>query len=239
MPESQGFDPTGISAILGSVTGLAQTVGGFIQAGRANKDLKKLFKQRKAYETPAEIFEILQMTQNNAQSGFGAETMDFLTGQADRGLSASLGTAARLGADPNALGGILDSYYQDIFKIGGENELLKMKKFDSLTNALQLVSQNKEAEQISADNLIKDQMAAAAARLGKGEQNISSGAGLLLNSATAFETNSLYNDRTNALNNLNQPVSNQRIGNRGLLDYNYPDLDAGGRPTPRRSGIVN
>lgn len=187
------LDPTGISSIVGAATGLAQTVGGFIQAGRANKELKNLFKQRKAFQTPQEIFDILQMNEYASQTGFGADTMDFLTGQTEKGLSSSLETAKRLGADPNAISGVLDTYFQDIFKIGSEDELLKMKKFDSLLNATQLVAANKEAEYISKENILKDQMAAVAARLGKGEQNISSGANLLLNSATAFATNSLYN----------------------------------------------
>lgn len=185
-----------IAAGLGAVTGLAQT---FINAGkekRANRELKRLFSQRKAFQTPEEIFEILNMQQFNAQQGFSDETTSYLTGQAGAGLSAGLGTAARLGADPNQLGGIIDNYYQDIFKIGSESDLVKMKKFDSLTNALNLVAENKAAEQVSEDNLIKDQMQAVASRVGAANAGQQSGLNLALSSIGALATNNLYKTNT-------------------------------------------
>lgn len=171
-----------VGAIAGAIVGTVQAVAGLIQQGKANRKADRLFKQRKAFQTPAEIFDILQMSQNNAQTGLGAETTNYLTGQADRGLSSSLNTAAMLGADPNQLGGTLDSYFQDIFKIGNENELAKMKKFDNLLNATQLVAQNNEAEQISEDNLLKDQLQATGASKAAGVQNTQSGLNLVMNS---------------------------------------------------------
>lgn len=191
--------PLPIAAAVAGVAGLIQGGIGLAQQGRANKQLNKLFKQRRQFETPSEIFDILQMNQYASQTGFGADTMDFLTGQADRGLSSSLGTAQRLGADPNAIGGILDSYFQDIFKIGSDDELLKMKKFDSLLNATQLLAANKEAEWLSKENILKDQMAAIATKVQAGQQNLQSGANLALGSLVAAEK--FYNDDNNNNNN--------------------------------------
>lgn len=228
--------PIPIAAAVAGVAGLVQGVGGLIQQGRANKQLNKLFKQRTAFETPSEIFDILQMNQYASQTGFGADTMDFLTGQADRGLSSSLGTAQRLGADPNAIGGILDSHFKNIFKIGSEDELLKMKKFDSLLNATQLLAANKEAEWLSKENILKDKMAALATKVDAGRQNLQSGANLGLNALVAAEN---FYKTDNGTTNGSSITSSSGVGNRGLLDYNYPDLDAGGRPIPRRRGIVN
>lgn len=184
-----------IAGGIGAAIGGIQAIIGAGQANRANEDLKKLFSQRKAFKTPAEIFEILNMQQFNAAEGFSDDTTSYLTGQAGAGLAAGLGTASRLGADPNNLSGIIDSYYADIFKIGAESDLVKMKKFDSLTSALQLVAQNKEAEQVSADNLIKDQMQAAAARLNAGQQNIQSGLNASINSLTTLAMSDLYKDK--------------------------------------------
>lgn len=177
------------------LVGGVQSLIGAGQEKRANRELSRLFKQRKAYSTPQEILDIVQMQENNAQTGFGAETLDYLTTGADRGMAAGLDTAKMLGADPNALGGILDGYFQDIFKIGGENELAKMKKFDGLINATQLLADNKVAEQISADNLIKDQMAAKAQQVAAGTQNIQSGLNLGLNALSTFANS--YRDTDN------------------------------------------
>lgn len=163
---------------------------------RANKELKRLFSQRKAFQTPEEIFDILNLTQFNAAQGFSDDTMSYLTGQAGAGLSAGLGTAARLGADPNQMAGIIDDYYQDIFKVGAESDLVKMKKFDSFTNALNMVAENEAAEWQSQDNLIKDQMQAVATRVGAANQGQQSGLNLALSSLAALATNNLYKTNT-------------------------------------------
>jgi len=189
------IDPVSASvSALNLLVGGAQALIGGGQVKRANEEMGRLFKQRKAYQTPEEIMQIVQMQQNNAQTGFGAETTEYLTTGANRGLAAGLGTAKMLGADPNALGGILDGYFQDIFKIGGENELLKMKKFDGLIDATKLLAQHKDAEWQSEENLIKDQLQAASAKAGAGQLNLQSGINLGLNALSSFATNNLYNN---------------------------------------------
>lgn len=183
--------PVVAAAITGGV-GLLQN---FINAGKekkANKELKRLFSQRKAFQTPEEIFDILNLSQFNAAQGFSDETTSYLTGQAGAGLAGSLGAATRLGADPNALSGTIDQYYQDIFKVGAESDLVKMKKFDSFTNALNLVAENDAAEQISADNLIKDQMQSVASRVGAANTGQQSGLNLALSSLASLASNNLY-----------------------------------------------
>lgn len=195
-----------IAAGVGAAVGGVQALVNAGKERRANRELKNLFSQRRQFQTPEEIFEILNMQQFNAQQGFSDQTTEYLTGQAGAGLSAGLGTAARLGADPNQLGGLIDNYYQDIFKIGSESELVKMKKFDSLTTALNLVAENKAAEQVSADNLIKDQMQAVASRVGAANAGQQSGLNLALSSIGALATNNLY--KTNTPNNSTVTASN-------------------------------
>jgi hypothetical protein len=208
MPDQQGFDPTGITAGISGVVGLAQTLIESGKAKKANKELGRLFKQRKSFQTPDEVFQILQMNENNAQAGFGAETLDYLTSGANVGLSSSLSTAKMLGADPNALGATVDSYFRDIFKIGGENELMKLKKFDGLQNALTMVAQNKEAEQISKDNLIKDQMQAQAQKVGAAQQGVQSGLNLGLNALSTFATKNMYGNKNGTNSSTTNTVTN-------------------------------
>lgn len=225
-----------IAGAVGSVVGLAQT---FIEGGkakRANKDLQRLFKKRKAFTTPAEVFDILNLTESNAAQGFSDETINYLTGQAGSGLSAGLGTASRLGADPNQLSTLLDSYYQDIFKIGAENELVKMKKFDSLTNAIGLVAQNKEAEYQSRENLIKDQMQAAAARLGKAEQGVNSGLNFAIQGLTNLAASDLYKTKTpNSPEIIASNIPATVPAGRNL-DFTIADMVGKFRRTPATSG---
>lgn len=162
------------------------------KAKRANRDLKRLFSQRKAFKTPSEVFDILNLSQFNAQQGFSDDTMAYLTNQAGAGLSAGLGAATRLGADPNQLSGMIDQYFSNIFRVGAESDMVKMKRFNDFSNALQLVAANEEAEQISKDNLIKDQMAAASQRLGAAQTGIQSGLNFAVNSAAILASNDIY-----------------------------------------------
>lgn len=204
-------DPLSIAAAVG---GLIQGGIGAVQQGKNNRNLRRLFRQREAFQTPEEIFDIVNMTANNAQTGLGAETTNYLTGQADRGLTASLDAATRLGADPNQIGGVLDSYFQDIFSIGNENELAKMRKFDSLMSATQLLAQNKEAEWASQQEILKDQMAMYGQRAQAGAQNLNNGLNLALSGAASALTPTypLTNPQTAITGRRPTPLSNTQGG---------------------------
>lgn len=179
------------SQAFGQLTGVAQTIGGFISAKKANKNLANLFKKRKAFQTPSEIFDIVNAQEAN-QAGFSPETLEYLTTGANSGLSSALGAATKLGADPNAISSLLNNYSRDLFRIGGENELVKMKKFDGLMNAWQLLAGNKEAEWLSKENMLKDQMAAVGDQVKAAEKNISSGINLVTNATAAAGSGNMY-----------------------------------------------
>ena len=179
-------------------------MGGAIQSISAKKQMKKenekldqLFAQRTAFQTPSEVYDILNLSQNEAQQGFSDQTMEYFTGQAGAGLAGTLGVAKRLGADPNNLDNILDSYYGDIFRIGAESDLVKMKKTDQFTKALGLVAANEEAEWQSRENIIKDQMQAASARFDAQNLQYNSGFGLLTQAGTNLAIDDLYTEDIN------------------------------------------
>lgn len=184
-----------VAAAIGGLTGTIQSLIGSGQIKRGNRELNRLFSQRQAYQTPQEIFDILNLTQFNAAQGFSDETMSYLTNEAGAGLASSLGAATKLGADPNNLSALVDNYYKDIFKIGGENELQKLKKFDSLTNAIQLVAQGKDAEWQSEENILKDRMQAAASKVAGGQANLQSGLNATISSMASLASMGLYNKK--------------------------------------------
>lgn len=183
------------ASVIGAGAGLIQTVIGAIGQGKANKKLKKLFKQRSEFQTPQEVFDILNSTQYNAQSGYDPQTLDFLTNSADRSFATQTGTALRLGADPNMVAGLDDRYLQDIMRIGSDNATLQLQNFDKFLNAKQLVATNKEAEWQSKENLIKDQMQAITGQAAAGAQNVNSGFNLLTQGIANYGTAQLYKDR--------------------------------------------
>lgn len=176
--------------------GAYQSAKGASNQKKAEKRSEELFKNRKQYETPAEILDIFNQAQYNAQTGFSNTTLSYLTSQANGALAGSLDTAKQLGADPNSISGLLDQSFQNIFKIGSENDMLKMKKFDNLLNATQMVAQGKDAEYVSGQNLIKDQMAVQFQKGQQAQIDRQSGLNLIINGASAVATSGLFKTDT-------------------------------------------
>jgi hypothetical protein len=188
-----------VSAAITVGGGLIQSLIGGIGQGKANKKLKKLFKQREAYSTPQEVFDILNSTQYQAQSGFDASTLEYLTNQNDRGFATQTGTALRLGADPNMISGLDDKYLQNLMRIGSEDASLQLQNFDKFLNAKQLVADNKTAEWQSREDILKDQIQSVSGKAAAGAQNVSSGLNLVTQGISNYGTSRLYKDRTKTL----------------------------------------
>lgn len=233
-------DPITLAASgVGVLIGTAQSLINSGRAKRANRDLKRLFSQRKAFQTPQEVFDILNLTQFNASQGFSDETMSFLTNQSGAGLSAGLDAATTLGADPNQLSGMIDQYFSNLFRIGAESEQVKMKRANEFISAMQLVAGNKEAEWASRENIIKDQMAAATQRLTAAQTGIQSGMNLALNSAALGVGSTLYRDNTPpAVPPAGVDTSPYTATNPGTP--RQIDVSTGERPqVPNRSSLFN
>ncbi len=188
-----GVDP--LSMALSAV----QTGLGIVQSISGKAKMNKLLSQRKAYETPEEYYDILQATESVAQQGYDAFTLNYLTGQLDRGLSSSLGAATRLGADPNDLSAIYDRFEQGIMKVGAENHALNMENFSKYLSAKDVIGQNKAAEWASQQDIIKDKMQAAGSDMQAGLQNVGSGVNAMIGTSAAAKMGNLYSEKNNSI----------------------------------------
>lgn len=191
-PISDAAGAASLATPVGLGVAAAQGVLGLVQSLTADAKIKKLLAQRKAYQTPEEIFKILQASENRAASGYDAQTLNYLTGQTDRALGAATNAATLLGADPNDLSAIFDQKIQSIMKIGAENHLENMKNFSNYISALGLVADNRAAEQKSQQDLLKDQLQAASLNKAVGGQNIAGGINTALSTLSSAATMDLY-----------------------------------------------
>ena len=169
-----------------------QAVMGIIQSISSNARMKKLMGQRVPYQTPQEIFKLMNATKSLASQGFDPKTFDFLNNQVDRGMSASIGAATRLGADPNTLSMIFDQAIQSKMKIGAENHAKNLENLNKYFGALETVAANKAAEQKSKDDLLKDQIQSAAGNVNQGVQNIGNAFNTFLSAYTSGRIMDLY-----------------------------------------------
>lgn len=184
------MDATLITGALGA----AQTIAGLIGGIGANNKIKDVIAQRKAYQTPEEIFQILNATQSAAQGD--SATRDFQTGQIDRAFSGAIGTAELLGGDPNSLSALFDARVNNLLKVGEQFHASNMESFGNYLKALNTVADNKAAEQISQDNLLKDQIQALAQQKQDATKNVGSGVNAITGALAADATMDLYKEQT-------------------------------------------
>lgn len=175
--------------------GLVQTGLGFIGKGKRTRELNALIAQRKAFQTPDEIFDILNATQSKAANGLGAETLNYLTDQTDRSFSSSVGASSLLGGNPNDLSALFDQKMQGLMKIGSANQAANLANFSQYLGALNTVADNAAAEQISADNLLKDAIQGKSAAAADANKNIQNGLNTMVGAGAAYAQGQLYKDK--------------------------------------------
>lgn len=218
-------------SIIQGGAGLVQTITG------ANKT-KNLIQRRKAYQTPEEYFKILNATASRAAEGYDPVTMSYLTNQADRAFGASIGTATRLGADPNQLSAILDQRIQASMKVGAENAALNLQNFNRYLSALDVLGQNDAAEQKSRDDLLKDQIQSAAAEKQAGVQNIINAASSYLGATSAAGAAGLYLERGNfdveSARVSGSATPGRAVQNSGLSTVPAPNVNSSNIYVPNR-----
>jgi hypothetical protein len=173
--------------------GVLQTGIGIVDDINNKAKQKKYLGQLKAYKTPQEIFDILNASQNNASQGLDATTLNYLTNQTDQAFSSSIGTANRLGADPNDLSAIFSQKVNSIMQIGVQNHQANMANFSQYLGALGLVADNKAAEFKSQQDIIKNKLQTTGVNLQTATNNISGGLNTLLSTLSADKIANMYN----------------------------------------------
>lgn len=201
--------------------GAAQGVLGGIQAAIGSAKAKRLRSQRRAYQTPEEIYKLLNATINNSQGD--TKTRDFLTGQLNTSFGQMIGSATRLGADPNNLSDLFRAKISGMLQIGQEFHKSNLEAFGKVLSAYEVVAANKAAEQKSKEDILKDDILGAQQQAKDGLQNVAAGINTGLAGLSAAKSNELYSERTDAL--LGGLGSSTAI-NSGLSDLTGIDQEA-------------
>lgn len=185
-----------VDPVSASVAGL-QAAAGLVQTISASSKLKRKMAQRTAYQTPDEIFKILNATLS--QAGGDTIARDSSTSQLDRAFSQVLGGATRLGANPNDLSAIFDQKITGLMKIGDQFHASNMEAFGKVLSAYSLVADNKAAAWKSREDMLKDEIQALAAEKAAGIQNIGSAANAAISLSGSSKTGDLYSQSATAL----------------------------------------
>jgi hypothetical protein len=184
----------GAMPLVGAGIGALQAGYGIVQDIKARKKINGLLSQRKAFQTSQQVYDIVNATLNQAQGD--TITRDYETNAINQNLSNTLGTATRLGADPNMLSSLFQNSVNGIMRAGQEFHQSNTAAFSNVINAFKLLSDNKDAEYASQQDIIKDKLAAAGANLATGTQNISGGINTVLGSLSSKATGDLFKQKT-------------------------------------------
>jgi len=177
--------------------GIATTAYGAYSKGRANKKQQEALSKRKAYTTQDETFEILNALENRSQGD--TVTRDFQTQQIDNAFSQQLGVAELLGADANDLSGMFQQKMQGILQVGQQFHASNMEAFGKYIGGLDMVAKSRDAEYASQQNIVKDQLQAAAADSQAANATINSGINTTLAGLSAAQSNKLYKEYLDTL----------------------------------------
>lgn len=200
---------------------------GIVDSNNAKKDAREAQARIKPYKTPQEVYDVLNATKYNAQSGFDPQTLDYLTNQTDSAFSGSLSTAEKLGADPNALSAIFGQKINGIMQIGAENHQIQMQNFSAYINALNAVGAGNAAEQKSVQDQLKDQLQKISIDKQIATQQISAGINTGLSTLSNYQMGQLYKQNngaattyipqtTNSTGYLTNPITAQSLRQTGL-----------------------
>lgn len=223
------FPIAAVLAVIQGVTGAAKAAKGSSQQKNAQAEANRLFKLRKSYQTPAELYKMLNAAEYNAQTGYDPATLDYLTSQTDRAFDSALDTAEVLGGDPNDLSGLFDSKMQQLIRIGAENHALNMENFSKYLSAEEAIAKSKDAEYVSEQDLLKDQLQAAQANITAGAQEKTEGINTVIGAAADYAIGRLYD------NNVDDSSSDDRQYKK--FEKAYGDQASGAFDYAKKNGL--
>lgn len=187
-----GIDP--LSAVTAGV-GLVEGVANLIDKGKIRKRTQALLNQRQAYQTPQEVYDVLNATQQNASFGLDPAILNYLTNQSNAAFAGTLGAVQRLGGDPNAMSLIFGQKMDALGKIVAMDAGEQMKKFGDFLEAKNTVAANKAAEQKSEQDILKDKIQAEGVNLSTANQNINNGLNTVLGALSSNQMMNLYKQK--------------------------------------------
>lgn len=182
---------------VGTVASVAQAGYGLFKEISGSEKLKKLLTQRKSYTTPAEIMKILNLALS--QGGGDTTTRDYETGQVKQETSAAIHAALRLGANPNDLSSLFQQSVGRMLQIGDQFHKSNMESFSKIMEGYNLVAENKTAEWKTQQDIIKDQMQAAAGKTASGTQDLNNAVNSIIAILSSNKTSDLFKTGAEAM----------------------------------------
>jgi hypothetical protein len=188
--------PLPILAIAAAVTAAAGLAKSYIGARQANKAAKMAANNtRPDFDIADEYYTNQSLAQNAAQSGLGAQSLDYYTNQANRGLTSTNDALLQSGGGPNAIANSYDRYQQGIGSIAAANAQAQRQNINALMDRnSQLAEQKTMKWSLDKYEPYKDTARTASALQAQGTQNIFNGLSQAGSAAASYAQSGYYKD---------------------------------------------
>ena len=185
-------------AAVGMLTGLANLISG---KKAAKNNIRPVLKQSGMYE------DMLSMYEDQAQYGYDASTMNFLTEENQNALTGTLQTMLMAGASPNDVAGAYAGYSNQMQKAAADSSDKRWAKIAALSSAADKLFESKQQEFLyNEDGPYKDAAQAAAAKQNVGQQQLWGGLQSVVGTAVKQRTEDmLYNIEMGKTGSKSQP----------------------------------
>jgi hypothetical protein len=236
-----------ISAIVQTGLGLAQSVVGLINAGKAKREARELEKSRPQYQISPLAGDELSLTKSELSSGGLSSTGQTAYNDLDnQQFSSSLESLLRGGGSVNNVADVYGQGQTGRLRLAQLNDQMRLQKINNYIGSARYYTEQTDKQ--FDFNKVRPWMDKAQAT-GQARQKADAGIWAGLGTAGAGVIN--YSTQKNAQDQFDQYLktwqgggtnstgsNTNQIYDRGLNDYYEPDLiDTGGRPTPRSTNM--
>lgn len=173
--------------------GAIQTGIGIVKSIGSKRRINRLIDKINPYTTPDAFYQGLNLTESRAQGD--TITRQFQQDQLDNAFSGYLGAATSLGADPNQLSAVFGQKIQGLMQVGQQFHQSNTEAFSAMLAGFNALAENKTAEQVSKNDLIKNRIQAENANFKTANDNIGNGLNTLLASLSAKGQMDLFSQK--------------------------------------------
>lgn len=231
-------------AIIGGGLGLAKTVIGLINSGKAKKTAAELDKTRPKYKENQVYDDDLSLAESElASGGLSSKAETAYNNVNNQQFSSSLSAILKGGGSVNNVADVFGANETGRQRLAMLNDQMRLSQIDRLMRARKAKADDQEkAWQINKFAPWQDKARAVAGARKGAEDGIWSGLGTIgaagMEWADENNQKKMFDEYLNGSGFNQTGYSNGTATDRGTIQYSEPDLSTGNRPIPRNQPAV-
>ena len=176
-----------VAGIAQAGIGVAQSIGGMIQAKKARTELEGM--EQPFFKVQDELLQNRNLAASQAQIGVPQATKDYMTSETQRGLGSSIAAMNQSGGSPNNVTDLFQSYQRGIQQnsaMFAQQQVAGMDQF--MQQNAEVAGQKTMKWAINEFQPFQNKVQMLQGRINQGNQNLSGGANAVLGGLSSYGT---------------------------------------------------